>query len=600
MSRTDLEGTELDGRYRLESLLGDGGMGQVFRATQLSLERTVAVKLLREEVSTDDQMRQRFDREAKILSGLDHPGIVRVHDYGVHEGCPYLVMDLVQGRTLEAHLRERGQLAPAEVKAILVQICDALSHAHEAGIVHRDLKPENIVLEEGGRVRILDFGIARMVIGDDAQSQPELTSAGMMVGTPQYVSPEQATGKPIDGRTDLYSLGLIAYRMLAGRPPFRKQSAGEYLVAHVTETPPTLEELGVDSAGLSLLVRRAMEKEPGARFASAAELQAALEGLGELPTSLRSREDAPAATGELPAAGSTRPMFQAGEQKFQTAPTVASQQQPVAPAATTPDAPAPLAAAASASASAAPAPAPGRDRWPLRQVIPIAAGGALVFVLGLGLALTLGGGEPAAVAESNTLLAAGKIPAARQRLEEAIAAESEPEAVARLRATLGRALVAAEAPLPALEQFRLAIGFDPDALADEDLAALAALLERRGPASDQAETLLLRLEGRAGDHLKDLSEDERQPLALRLRAAALAERLGESLDRVPLLIEALEAEACEVRRTAIKELGTLGDARALEPLQAYVAERGDGLLARFACGQAAAQSAIEQIQAAGD
>ncbi len=576
MSADDRIGTELDGRYRLELLLGDGGMGEVYQAEQLSLGRSVAVKVLREEVADRPDMLQRFQREAKILSHLDHPGLVGVHDFGVHEGCPYLVMDLARGKTLEALLRERGTLPVAEAVGVLLQLCQALAHAHGLGIVHRDLKPENIVMDEHGRTRILDFGIARMVAVEEAE--PQLTATGMMVGTPQYVAPEQATGKPIDARTDLYALGLVAFRILAGRSAFQKSTAGEYLVAHVTELPPALDALGVASPELASVVQRLLEKEPDHRYPSAEATHAALEAL------------------DLGAAGNTRQLFGPPDSPDAAAPepgpTLDSR-----PAAV----PAELAGELPAPAPPAPpaAPATPSTRRPPSRITTLIGAAVGLATIGLAVILAWQSGAAPAVTRGRNLLAAGKLEQAHTQIAEAIEGEPDPAIVAELRATLGRVHQARGAPEKAVEEFTLAVAFDPDALEPADLEALVRLLENRGPPGTEAEHLLLQLEGRALAPLRALVERQTQEARVRLRAGALIERLGEEVDLVPALIAALEAEACEERRQAIRSLGKRGDPRALAPLQVYVAGR-EGLLARFACGRAAAVTALEQISAAGD
>lgn len=289
----DLSGRTLDGRYRVDGLLGRGGMGEVWRGEQLSLKRPVAIKVLRHEMAGVASVAERFEREALILSRLDHPGVVRVIDFGRVEESLYLVMELVAGRTLESVL-QGGAIEPGRAARILGLACDALSAAHHAGVVHRDLKPDNLVLlgafppgssqlgpsgaPPDESLKILDFGIARIL-----EPQPDakgLTTTGMVVGTPEYMAPEQATGDPVDTRADLYALGVIGFRMLAGRPPFTGRSAREVLFAHVgAPVPPLLLPGGRPAPEpLAGAIRRALAKEPGQRFATAAAMKSALAG----------------------------------------------------------------------------------------------------------------------------------------------------------------------------------------------------------------------------------------------------------------------------------------------------------------------------------
>lgn len=277
MAHAPLTGTTLDDRYKIGPLLGTGAMGEVYRAEQLRLRRPVAVKVLR---ASDPNMMQRFEREAQVLSRLKHPGIAGVLDFGMAAGVPYLVMELVDGRPLDEALAEGAAMPPGEAVPYLIQLAEALEHAHGQGVLHRDLKPTNILIE-AGHARIIDFGIARL-LSDDPDLGGNLTASGMVVGTPRYASPEQAMGLPLDFRSDLYALGAVAYRMLSGRPPFDAETPAAVLTLHATAKPePLLEASGLpeSAAPLCAIVDRLLSKQPQDRYPSAAALAEALRAL---------------------------------------------------------------------------------------------------------------------------------------------------------------------------------------------------------------------------------------------------------------------------------------------------------------------------------
>ena len=270
----------LDERFRVLGHLGGGGMGEVYLAEQVSLGRKVALKVLRREVGQQPGMSERFRREARLLSSVEHPAVVRVIDFGQSQEGTCLVMELAEGETLLQAL-EAGPLDPERGRRVLVQLAEGLAAIHEKGIIHRDLKPENVVLTpsaRGGQARLLDFGIARLVEPDpDARG---LSQVGVVLGTPEYLSPEQAMGAPLDARSDLYSLGVLAYRMLCGQLPFQGPNARDYLVQHVSASPRPLLQLAPQVAsqpGLAAVVMRLLAKDPQARPQSAHDLVRALE-----------------------------------------------------------------------------------------------------------------------------------------------------------------------------------------------------------------------------------------------------------------------------------------------------------------------------------
>lgn len=270
-------GTTVDGKYTLSGLLGEGGMGCVYAANQHSMDREVAVKLLRPSYAYDDLIVQRFLHEAKVASRLSHPHVITVFDFGRTERNElYLVMELLRGRNLADIVKAEGPMAPDRAVAIAAQICEALHHAHEAELIHRDLKPENIfILEDSGCAdfaKVLDFGLARSSTGG-----PRLTQTGMICGTPTYLSPEQARDEELDRRSDIYSLGVLLFEILSGRPPFNSNVAVEILVAHANEAPPALRPLAPRvSPELERVVMRALKKRPDDRYATVLDLRDAL------------------------------------------------------------------------------------------------------------------------------------------------------------------------------------------------------------------------------------------------------------------------------------------------------------------------------------
>ncbi|MCB9786381.1 MAG: serine/threonine protein kinase [Deltaproteobacteria bacterium] len=274
-------GRVVAGRYELRRVLARGGLGVVFVAWQRDLEREVAVKLLHPALTLDETAVRRFVRETRIASGLNHPHVVPILDAGQDEADVYLVMPLLQGRTLE-DLLETGPLPPARVASLMAQVASALAHAHDAGIVHRDLKPSNIFVEATGRssevARILDFGVARLS-GEGGGTT--VTAAGMVSGSPAYMSPEQAAGEEVGPATDLYGLGCTMYQALSGRPPFKADSALAVMRMHLDAEPPALE-LGADptSRAMVSLVAELLEKQPERRPPSARAVQARLAELG--------------------------------------------------------------------------------------------------------------------------------------------------------------------------------------------------------------------------------------------------------------------------------------------------------------------------------
>ncbi|MEU6541527.1 protein kinase [Streptomyces sp. NPDC047000] len=276
-------GTRVGGRYRLEALLGRGGMGEVWRAYDPRLERRVAVKFLPAQLADDSDLSGRFRREARVTAQLQHPGITQVFDSGAEDGQLHLVMELLDGRDLAAVLREQPTGLPVHrAVGLASQTADALAYAHRQDVVHRDVKPANLMLLPGGRVKVCDFGIAGFVRADSG-----LTRDGSVMGTPDYMAPEQCLGQRVDGRADLYALGCVLFALLTGRPPFTVP--GDFravMLRHLHAPPPRLSERRPGlPAELDFLVTRLLSKDPGDRPAHGGAVADLLRALADRPVS---------------------------------------------------------------------------------------------------------------------------------------------------------------------------------------------------------------------------------------------------------------------------------------------------------------------------
>lgn len=265
-----------DGRYRMTHRLGRGGMAEVFAAEDVRLGRTVAVKLLRADLAEDPVSKARFTREAQSVAGLNHHAVVAVYDSGEDKvgpnTVPYIVMELVEGRTIRDLLLSAEAPGPEQALIITSGVLEALAYSHQHGIVHRDIKPANVIITETGAVKVMDFGIARALHG----AQSTMTQTGMVMGTPQYLSPEQALGKAVDHRSDLYATGCLLYELLALRPPFTGETPLSVVYQHVQDAPVPPSQLPEGRhlpQELDGLVMRSLAKDPDDRFQSAEEMR---------------------------------------------------------------------------------------------------------------------------------------------------------------------------------------------------------------------------------------------------------------------------------------------------------------------------------------
>jgi serine/threonine protein kinase len=330
----DLSGQYL-GRYYLKERLGEGGMAVVYRAYDTRLERDVAVKIIRSgafPADDLDEVLKRFEREAKALAKLSHPNIVKVHDYGEHEGSPYLVMEYMPGGTLKKIL---GKPVPWQTALrLLIPVARGVEYAHQRGIVHRDIKPANILITESGDPMLSDFGIAKLFEGEQTTS---LTGTGMVIGTPEYMAPEQWNGQP-NPQSDLYSLGIVLYEMVAGRKPYVADTPASILLKQATEPLPPPQQFVADlPETLELLLIKALARDPQDRFAHSKALIQAMEGLlASAPTVQPRYTDLDAALKEtllvedhgkavLPPAGSSAPVSKSNSIPAKTGQTGSSQ-----------------------------------------------------------------------------------------------------------------------------------------------------------------------------------------------------------------------------------------------------------------------------------
>ncbi|MBZ0238992.1 MAG: serine/threonine protein kinase, partial [Deltaproteobacteria bacterium] len=263
-------GKVFDGRYEILARIGEGGMGVVYKAKQVSIDRVIAIKVLNPQMAADQQWVQRFANEARACSRLQHPNTIRMFDFGQsQDGRYFLTMEFLDGQVLRTAIQQ-GPMAPNRVAKILIQCCASLAEAHAIGIIHRDIKPDNVfLLNMAGSpdfVKLLDFSVAKLLQENDRMK----TQAGVVFGTPQYMSPEQGRGLPLDARSDLYALGILGYEMLTGRVPFNDDNPMTVLQMHLrSELPPLPPNV---SPGIASVVRKALEKDPARRYQSAGEM----------------------------------------------------------------------------------------------------------------------------------------------------------------------------------------------------------------------------------------------------------------------------------------------------------------------------------------
>ncbi len=288
-------GRQVAGQFRILQRIGSGGMGSVYKAEQPEMNRFVAIKILHTKYLNRNDLVSRFRREARAMSQLSHPNTARVFLFGqLEDGSCYFVMEYMEGRNLAQTVRSEGPMDPGRAANVMMQVCGALEEAHQAGIVHRDLKPENIFLTTQGGLpdypKVLDFGLAKVTEKQMRPGSVILTQEGMVFGTPEFMSPEQARGEPLDGRSDIYSLGVILFELLTGKLPFDANQPMEYINAHISKQPMMLKDRAPGREfplGLEEILQKAMAKRAEDRFASAAQFGQALREVlkGKIATS---------------------------------------------------------------------------------------------------------------------------------------------------------------------------------------------------------------------------------------------------------------------------------------------------------------------------
>jgi len=569
-----LVGATLDGRYRIVSHIASGGMGAIFRAEHVHLRKDVAVKVLRPDLTSSADLVERFRREAEIAATLAHENIVRVTDFGRSpEGWLFLAMEFLEGESLFERLRREGAMRPEAAVGILAQVCRGLDAAHQRGVIHRDLKPENVFLIGAERplAKILDFGIAKIT---DPGARSE-TQTGMVVGTPEYLSPEQAMGSTLDGRADIYSVGLIAWRMLVGRHPFQAPDARGLVLMQATRPVPSLVEARPELSAFPSLVAavgRACAKDPADRPGTAGQLAADLEA------SVGPRATPRAAPAPLSLPPTPSPLQ----------PAVAAFPLGTPGAPTTPLVTMPL--------DETPVADPGR-RW--RRV---ASGASLLLVIAAVVAAAFAAQRQRPMERAQELLGAGKAEEAREVILAALPREPRSS---RLHLLHARALARLPGQVAAaVEAYGEAAALDPGALDEAAYADLAGALSQERRVSDRAGQLLVRAGAPAAPAV--LAACGAGPGWVRLRALDVARGLGVEarLDRMAVYGGLLGDPDCEVRKAAARRLGELGNPTALPRLrEAALAIKESrtalGLLQRVpVCGAdeaAAAATRIEQV-----
>jgi serine/threonine-protein kinase len=570
-----LVGATLDGRYRLVAHIASGGMGAIFRAEHVHLRKDVALKVLRPDLTASPDLVERFRREAEIAATLEHENIVRVTDFGRSpEGWLFLAMEFLEGESLFERLRRDGPMRPEVAIPILVQVCRGLDAAHGRGVVHRDLKPENVFLVGGEYpvAKILDFGIAKLTDPGTASE----TQAGMVVGTPEYLSPEQAMGTVVDARADIYALGLIAWRMLVGRHPFHAPDARGLVLMQATRPVPPLGEARPELLGawpgLAAAVARCCAKDPLERYPAAGllgdELQAMLPAPATPWPGTPTRTGTPAAF--FPRTGSTPPA---------ATPAVPGSPEPPEVTLSLGD-------------------GPPADPARLRRRRRLASAGVVLALL-MGLAIAVGAWLRARPTErAAALLAQGRAAEARALLERALV---KHRGNVRLQHLLARANARLPGRVPAAVEVYAAL---PPALLDaEDCADLARALSQEKRVADRAGQMLARAGPTAVPAVLGAASGG-APAPARLRALDLARAMGVEarLDRVQVYGALLGDTDCEVRRAAARRLGELGNPAALPRLvelsRARREERSGifGLAQKVpVCGAQEAAAAVERI-----
>jgi serine/threonine protein kinase len=577
-----LVGTVIDGRYRLDEIIGRGGMGVVYRGEHISIRRKVAVKVLLPSLAGVPELRSRFEREAMAIGKIDHPNCVGVYDIGaLSDGALYLVMEFLQGEQLGDVLQRERLLGVERAMHVLKHVLRGLDHIHSAGIVHRDIKLDNVMLVEVDGdpdfAKILDFGIAK-TIGVENEDGVKLTQAGIAFGTPLYMAPEQALGNPLDGRADLYAASVMAFELLTGRPPFYSDDKIELLSMHTAREPPPMREMlpRGTTAGIPLaieaLVRRGLAKRPHERIQSAQEYLAEIDDALST-TSPVSRAESVGWTGAQPLVtltGSSR--IVEGSDIVNRSPEAIDLLPGV-----------PRTGAVRGLAVDAP-PKPPK----LRSIWVYVAGLAIAGLLGVAIAVLTHDNEPppagGKLSEETAAGAAAKElergkPAAAIRILEAVKDQIAADPLAQL--VYGHALSATRANKKALAAYELALAMSPGLEADHALRAnLEVMTEDKDPvAVAGAFELLLDRTKVEGVKERLLAAAVDPDMDRRWAVIPIIEKrdLGQTVDW--MLVYGLDLEqgdTCERRKKAVARLRALGDARAIPALERALVKKTKG------------------------
>ncbi len=621
-------GTVIDDRYRLDAIIGRGGMGVVYKAEHVGIRRVCALKLLHASLAQVPELRSRFEREARAIGVISHPNCVDITDFGaLDDGSLYLVMEYLEGRSLGDLLDAERALESRRALRILRHVLHGLGHAHEVGIIHRDIKPENIFLSGSGEdvdfAKILDFGIAKaMDASSDFDDGVKLTQAGVALGTTAYMSPEQALGNPADARADLYAASVLTYEMICGRPPFYSDDKLEVMSMHTARpVPPMLETrrlaLGAGAApvprGVERVILKGLAKRPNERYASAAEYISAIDevlvgltlddgdgeagdGRGAAPLVTQTGRSLISASAPIPAGLTpTRPITGAPEQLSE--PIELTRLSARATAADVDE----LGDEATRIKSAAPprprSPEIGElsstvvrapDRSTSRTLGRLArsprnlaiAGGVALMVIAVVIATVGGDDAPAKPSEAATeaaeKLERGDPRAAIEGLQTR-GAEIASDPQAQLQ--LGHAHALKREHSPALMAYRRALELQPALERDPQLRGQLATISNDPDlaGSMEAYEILVTQTKDPDAKARLLATASGTDLARRRAAGALAERLGLA-DQVDWLAARLQdlvqGEVCIERKEAVAKLRALGDPRAIEPLQLAIKRKG--------------------------
>jgi serine/threonine-protein kinase len=606
-------GQVVDGRYRLDALVGRGGMGVVYRAEHVAIRRTVALKLLHSSLAGIPELRSRFEREALAIGKIEHPNCVNVSDFGsLDDGSLFLVMEYLEGRSLGEVLESEHHLRPRRALRILRHILTGLGHAHAMGIVHRDIKPDNVFLlpqDSGELAKILDFGIAKVVHGD-RDDDVKLTQAGVAFGTPVYMSPEQALGNPVDGRADLYAASVMAFEMLTGRPPFFSDDKLEVMSMHTTREVPSMGRVLADAGypgatvprAVEDLVRRGLAKRPIDRWANAEAYIAALDEV-LLELALDAAPDAtPPAPDDLPLRDLPEPRTHTGNTGAEplvttTGSSVIGGARVAAPVEPRPSIPVKLV----------------RKKPPRRvsrALLVFAAGAGVAVAAGTAAVIGGGGGDddarpaPSSVASKAAAQLKSGNPAGAIRMLEAQKDKIANDPAAQLE--LGHAYAAKSDEAHAIEAYKRAIDLDPHNGDDPKLRAdLRAISEDKTDPVSAMAAWDLAISTLHDDTARErlITQASGPDLALRTTAEKEAHKLGldAQVDWLTAYTRDLEdGEQCMDRKEAVAKLHALGDPRAIPALEKASARKINKPRSRSnACLQAEAQQTMIYLRSLG-